>query len=134
MFHSVLCLILIFRLKYSIDKIDCHIFLLFLVATSGAIKSPKFGLVNREFDDNQGDEILDDQEEEMVRTAQVSSIPSKLKAVIKFGYEDGLNSTLAGGDFDSWITDVFTHTQAHFRHAASLGTAVEFEVCGVNNR
>ena len=100
-----------------------------ILATSGAIKSPKSRFVNRNFD-----EIFDDQVEEQARTAHKSSIPSKLKAVIKFGYEDGLNSTLAGGDFDSWITDVFTHTQAHFRHAASLGTTVEFEVCGVNNR
>ena len=74
---------------------------------------------------------MDDQEEEMVHTAQMSSIPSKLKAVIKFGYEDGLNSALAGEDFDSWIADVFTHTQAHFRHAASLGTTIEFEVCDI---
>jgi hypothetical protein len=103
-----------------------------MLASSVAIKSPKFGLENRNFDDNQGDEIFDDEEEEMVATAQITSIPSKLKAVIKFGYEDGINSADLGADFDSWIAGVFTHTQAHFRHATSLGTTVEFEVCHVN--
>ena len=58
------------------------------------------------------------------------SIPSHLKAVIKFGYEDGLNSEIE--DFDSWIAGVFTHTQAHFRHAASLGTTIDFEVRRIN--
>jgi len=98
-------------------------------ALSRAIKVPKISLADRDFDDNQGDEIFDDSEEEQVAAAKMSSIPSKLKAVIKFGYEDGLNSELPE-DFDSWIAGVFTHTQAHFRHAASLGTTIEFEVQG----
>ena len=61
----------------------------------------------------------------------VETIPSVLKAVIKFGYEDTMQSSLSGEDFDVWIAGVFTHTQAHFRHAASLGTTIEFEVCTI---
>jgi hypothetical protein len=85
-----------------------------------------------EFDDKQDDdEIFDDNEEAIASVARVGSIPSKLKAVIKFGYEDTLKATLNGEDFDAWIAGVFTHTQAHFRHDASLGTTIEFEVCTI---
>ena len=104
--------------------------ILLVLALSVAIKTPNVSLTDRSFDDNQGDEIFDDAEEEMVKTAKLSSIPSKLKAVIKFGYEDGMLSELTE-DFDSWIAGVFTHTQAHFRRSASLGTTIEFEVCTV---
>ena len=75
-----------------------------------------------------GDEELNDALEESVATAAVTSIPSTLKAVIKFGYETGLKNALGSEDFDAWIAGVFTHTRAHFRHAASLGTTIEFEV------
>ena len=74
------------------------------------------------------DELEDYAEEEMVKSAQVTSIPSTLKAVIKFGYEDGMQAALGDETFDSWIAGVFTHTRAHFRHAESLGTTIEFEV------
>ena len=67
----------------------------------------------------------------MVKSAQVTSIPSTLKAVIKFGYEDGMLAALGDETFDSWIAGVFTHTRAHFRHAESLGTTIEFEVCNL---
>ena len=85
---------------------------------------------NREFDGEatDSDEIFDPVEEGRVNAAAVTSIPSKLKAVIKFGYEDTMRSALSGTDFNSWIGGVFTHTQAHFRHSASLGTTIEFEV------
>ena len=89
---------------------------------------------DQNFDDQKGDEIEDDKEEEEARkyeTAGVSSIPSKLQATIKFGYTDGLKDSLDGEDFDAWIAGVFTHTQAHFRHSASLGTTIEFEVCRI---
>ena len=85
-------------------------------------------LKNREFGAQVGDEIFDPNEENNANTAQVTSIPSKLKAVIKFGYEDTMAATLNGEDFNAWIAGVFTHTQTHFRHAASLGTTIEFEV------
>ena len=79
------------------------------------------------------DELEDYAEEDMVKSADVTSIPSKLKAVIKFGYEDGMLAALGedGTTFDDWIAEVFTHTRAHFRHAESLGTTIEFEVCNV---
>ena len=60
--------------------------------------------------------------------AKISSIPRKLKAVIKFGYDDGMKNALGNQDFESWIEDVFTHTKLHYRHP-SLGTMIEFEVC-----
>jgi hypothetical protein len=85
-----------------------------------------------EFDDKEDDdEIFDDEEEAIASVARVGGIPSKLKAVIKFGYEDTLKATLDGKNFDSWIAGVFTHTQVHFRHASSLGTTIEFEVCKI---
>ena len=77
-----------------------------------------------------GDEEKNDKIELEAAKAEVGTIPSKLKAVIKFGYEDGMLSELTE-DFDSWIAGVFTHTQAHFRRSASLGTTIEFEVSNV---
>merc|ERR1712150_334583 len=71
-----------------------------------------------------------DEAEKEAAVAQVVSIPSTLKAVIKFGYDEGLKNALGDEDFDEWIEKVFTHTQGHFRHSASLGTSIEFEVQG----
>ena len=45
-----------------------------------------------------------------------------------------MKAALGGEDFDTYIAGVFTHTQAHFRHAASLGTTIEFEVCRITFR
>ena len=78
-----------------------------------------------------GDEEINDEEEEGVNNINVTSIPSTLKAVIKFGYEDSMKKALGNVHFDSWIASVFTHTQAHFRHEESLGTKIEFEVCNI---
>ena len=80
-----------------------------------------------------GDEMINDEEEAFVRSAQASvggSIPAKIKATVKFGYEDGMKAALEkhGRNFDDWIADVFTHAQVHFRHSSSLGTQIEFEV------
>ena len=72
--------------------------------------------------------MVNDEVEAMAATANVSTLPSALKATIKFGYEEGLRQALGTEDFDDWIESVFTHTQAYFRHAASLGTTIEFEV------
>ena len=92
-------------------------------ATSGALP------VNRDDGWHQsGDEELNDVEEQGAAVASVVSIPSTLKAVIKFGYDEGIKNALGDEDFDTWIATVFTHTQAHFRHSASLGTTIEFEV------
>ena len=76
-----------------------------------------------------GDEEVNEAEETAAENTRVASIPSTLKATIKFGYEDGMVAALNGEDFDTYIAGVMTHTQAHYRHAASLGTTVEFEVC-----
>ena len=78
-----------------------------------------------------GDEEINDEEEEGVNNINVTSIPSTLKAVIKFGYEDSMKTALGNVNFNSWIASVFTHTQAHFRHEESLGTKIEFEVCNI---
>ena len=74
-----------------------------------------------------GDEIVNATEEEAAKKAKAVTIPSKLKAVIKFGYDEGIKNRLGNEDFGTWIQGVFTHTQAHFRHQ-SLGTEIEFEV------
>ena len=76
-----------------------------------------------------GDEEVNADIEEDAHAARAVVIPSKLKAVIKFGYDDGMKDALGGQDFDTYIAGVMTHTQAHYRHAASLGTTIEFEVC-----
>ena len=59
----------------------------------------------------------------------LNSVPGKLKAVIKFGFDEGFKNRVSqlGETFDDWIDAVFIHTQAHFRHA-SLGTEIHFEV------
>ena len=74
------------------------------------------------------DELLNDGIEHDAKNAKMSSIPSALKATIKFGYEDGMKAALGNQNFDTWIQSVLAHTQVHFRHA-SLGTRIEFEVC-----
>ena len=77
----------------------------------------------------EGDEELNDDEENAAHNARTTSIPSKLKATIQFGYEDGMKGALGTEDFDAWIQTVMVHTQTHYRHAESLGTTIEFEVC-----
>ena len=78
----------------------------------------------------EGDEVIDNAVIEAAMSANVKAVPSKLKATIQFGYDFGLASYLeeTNQTFDSWIANVFTHTQAHFRHNESLGTTIEFEV------
>ena len=80
-----------------------------------------------EFHIENGDEEVNDEEETEAELAEVVAIPSKLKAVIKFGYDEGWKKAFAGTDFDDWIAAVFTHTQAHYKDP-SMGTEVTFEV------
>ena len=87
-------------------------------------------LADRSFDHQEDDEIWDDAIEEKAEKTKVTSIPSVLRATIKFGYDDGMKEELGSEDFNDWIAGVFTHTQAHFRHA-SLGTRIEFEVYNI---
>ena len=97
---------------------------IFISAISRAIK------LNREDDGwkKNGDEEINAVEEAGAKVAKVVSIPSKLKAVIKFGYDEGIKTRLGTQDFAAYIEGVFTHTQVHFKDA-SLGTEIHFEVC-----
>ena len=78
----------------------------------------------------EGDELINDSIENAANAVSVTSVPSKLKASIAFGYDYGLEEYLKSVDqtFESWIARVFPHAQAHFRHSESLGTEIEFEV------
>ena len=77
-----------------------------------------------------GDEEIDDEEEKRVAGFRGASIPSRMKATLKFGYDETLAEELGGSrGFDRWVSEVMTHTQAHYRHSESLGTQIEFEVC-----
>ena len=71
-------------------------------------------------------------ESDAINSHMRKSIPRKLKATIKFGYEDGMKMALQreGTTFDKWIANVVPHAQIHFRHP-SLGTEIEFEVCNI---
>ena len=75
----------------------------------------------------EGDEMVSDEIEGGADTANVIDIPSKLKAVIKFGYDEGWKKAFAGTDFNDWIASVLTHSQAHYKDP-SLGTEVTLEV------
>ena len=74
-----------------------------------------------------GDEEKNDKIELEAAKAEVGTIPSKLKAVIKFGYDEGWKNAFAGTDFNDWIASVLTHSQAHYKDP-SLGTEVTLEV------
>merc|ERR1712088_371228 len=76
-----------------------------------------------------GDEEKNDKIELEAAKAEVGTIPSKLKAVIKFGYDEGWKNAFAGTDFNDWIASVLTHSQAHYKDP-SLGTEVTLEVQG----
>ncbi len=56
-----------------------------------------------------------------------TNIPIKLKAAIKFGYDETMKLQLKGENFQSYMEDVITHNQAYWSHP-SLGTEVIFEV------
>ena len=77
----------------------------------------------------EGDELLNAGIEKEADAAKSTTIPSKLKAVIKFGYDEGMKNRLSqeGKTFEQWIVGVLAHTQAHYRHP-SLGTEIQFEV------
>merc|ERR1711899_100176 len=94
-------------------------------AQSGALKTRDDG-----WHEEGGDEEKNDEEENAAHDVRTTSIPSKLKATIQFGYEDGMKEALGGEDFDAWVQTVMVHTQTHYRHAESLGTTIEFEVVG----
>ena len=82
----------------------------------------------------------DDSDEEIDKAAEIEigkvdaaavTLPSNMKAVVQFGYDQGMKDKLASvgsDDFSAYITAVATHTQAHYNHA-SLGTSITLEVC-----
>ena len=80
-----------------------------------------------------GDEEVNYDEEAAAETAESVPIPSKLKAVIKFGYEETMKSALGDESFDSYITSVLAHAQVYYRHSESLGTVIEFEVSNIES-
>ena len=84
-------------------------------------------LADRNFDHQDGEMILDDEEEAQV-AGSTGNLPAALKLTIKFAYDQGLKEELGDQDFNDWIAGVFTHTQVHFQQADSLGTQVIFEV------
>ena len=85
--------------------------------------------IRREIDGwvRKGDEEIKEEFEETSFHAKRVKMPSKLKAVIRFGYDEGMRTRLGNRTFDDWIKEVFVHTQAHFKHP-SLGTELVFEV------
>merc|ERR1712088_1058301 len=88
-------------------------------AQSGALKTRDDG-----WHEEGGDEEKNDEEENAAHNVRTTSIPSKLKATIQFGYEDGMKEALGGEDFDAWVQTVMVHTQTHYRHAESLGPTI----------
>ena len=101
-------------------------YLLFLVLSRAIVPKqalPENGWAQR------GDEVVNAQIEKDADATKSTTIPSKLKAVIKFGYDEGMKTRLSrqGKKFEQWIVGVLAHAQAHFKHP-SLGTEIEFEV------
>ena len=77
----------------------------------------------------EGDELLNAGIEKEADAAKSTTIPSKLRAVIKFGYDEGMKNRLSqqNNTFEQWIVGVLAHAQAHYKHP-SLGTEIQFEV------
>ena len=79
--------------------------------------------------DEGGDEEVNDELENLVDSVKkIATIPPKLEASIKFGYDDGAKTQLNGQDFDSFIQGVMVHVQSYYQHSESLGTEIHFEV------
>ena len=89
-----------------------------------------------EFEQGEGDdkdELFNPVEE--IAAAEIDAaavtLPSNMKAVVQFGYDQGMRDKLASvgsDDFSAYITAVAAHTQAFYNHA-SLGTSIELKVC-----
>ena len=75
-----------------------------------------------------GDAWINKTERELVSLTRRVRIPSKLKATIRFGYEESAKKNIGSSKMDSWLKDIMAHVNAHYRHP-SLGTIIEFEVC-----
>jgi len=76
-----------------------------------------------------GDEEVNDEMEQFVSSiGTLDTLPTKLEATVKFGYDDGALAQLDGEDFDSYIQGVMVHVQSYYQHSDSLGTEIHFEV------
>ena len=75
------------------------------------------------------DEMINDEEEAKADAAALAVFPKRMKAVLKFGYDEGFKDHLAakGETFDGYIESVFNMMQVYWRHP-SLTTEVIFEV------
>ena len=75
-----------------------------------------------------GDSWINKTERKLVALTRRERIPSKLKATIRFGYEESAKQKIGSSKMDEWLKDIMTHVNGHYRHP-SLGTIIEFEVC-----
>ena len=82
----------------------------------------------------EGDEMINEKDEEKVYTATPGTLPKKLKASIKFAYDEGMKNYLEtkGESFEEYVEAVFTQTQVYWRHP-SLTTELIFEVIDRKN-
>ena len=80
------------------------------------------------------DEMINDEEEAKADAAALAVFPKRMKAVLKFGYDEGFKDHLAakGETFDGYIESVFNMMQVYWRHP-SLTTEVIFEVTECSN-
>lgn len=78
-------------------------------------------------DPEEVDEIM---EMQAIEAAQLTttSLPDEMFAYVQFGYDKSLKAKLSSeyNYFSSWIDDVMTHVQAHYRHG-SLTTKIQFK-------
>ena len=74
-----------------------------------------------------GDLMKNKTERKSFARTSKAKIPSKLKAQLRFAYEESAKKKLGAAKVDGWTKDVMTHVKAHYRHP-SLGTQIEFEV------
>ena len=77
------------------------------------------------------DEMINDKEEAKADAAALAVFPKRMKAILKFGYDEGFKDHLAakGETFEGYIESVFNMMQVYWRHP-SLTTEVIFEVAG----
>ena len=84
-------------------------------------------------DPEEVDEIM---EMQAIEAAQLTttSLPYEMFAYVQFGYDKSLKAKLSSeyNYFSSWIDDVMTHVQAHYRHG-SLTTKIQFKVFSRKN-
>ena len=63
-----------------------------------------------------GDSWINKTERELVALTRRGRIPSKLKATIRFGYEESAKQKIGSSKMDEWLKDTMTHVNGHYRH------------------